>query len=165
MKEIPGYPGYSATTDGKIWSGPGHRKHKKGKFLKPGPSSNSEHLHVVLRKDGMSINKFVHRLILETFIGPCPDRMECRHLDGDPLNNNLDNLCWGTKRDNFLDAVKHGVRKQDCQYKLTEQDVRLVVYLYRTKLFSQKEIANIYNVDPSNVSHIINKDCWKHIWN
>lgn len=36
----------------------------------------------------------VHRLVLETFIGPCPDGQEARHLDGDATNNRLENLAW-----------------------------------------------------------------------
>ncbi len=50
----------------------------------------------------------VHRLILETFVGPCPEGMECRHLDGNPANNCLNNIAWGTREQNIEDNRKNG---------------------------------------------------------
>lgn len=52
----------------------------------------------------------VHRLVLEAFVGPCPPGMEARHLDGNPANNVLRNLAWGTKSENELDKVRQGRR-------------------------------------------------------
>lgn len=43
----------------------------------------------------------VHILVAEAFLGPRPGGMEeCRHLDGDKLNNRADNLRWGTRPGN-----------------------------------------------------------------
>lgn len=50
----------------------------------------------------------VHRLVMDAFVGPCPDGLEVRHLDGDPSNNRLSNLQYGTRPENQLDAVRHG---------------------------------------------------------
>ena len=50
----------------------------------------------------------VHALVLEAFVGPKPDGMEARHLDGDQTNNRPDNLRWGTRSENALDKVGHG---------------------------------------------------------
>lgn len=50
----------------------------------------------------------LQRLVLEVFIGPCPEGMEARHLDGDIKNNRLDNLKWGTRKQNAKDKVRHG---------------------------------------------------------
>jgi len=36
----------------------------------------------------------VDHLVLLAFVGPCPEGYECRHLDGDPANNHVDNLRW-----------------------------------------------------------------------
>jgi hypothetical protein len=44
---------------------------------------------------------YVHRLVLETFVGLCPpDKEECDHIDRNPSNNNLENLHWVTKKEN-----------------------------------------------------------------
>lgn len=55
-----------------------------------------------------TITRFVHRVVLEAFVGFRPDGMECRHLDGDSLNNRIDNLRWGTPSENAWDRVVHG---------------------------------------------------------
>jgi len=49
-------------------------------------------------------------------------------------------------------------------HKLTEQDVRMIIYMWRTNLFLQREIAEMYNSTRRNISSIVNKRTWKHIW-
>lgn len=48
----------------------------------------------------------VHRLVLEAFIGP--SNLITRHLDGNPANNVLSNLAWGTPAENSADMRVHG---------------------------------------------------------
>jgi hypothetical protein len=50
----------------------------------------------------------VHILVLETFVGPCPDGMQACHWDGNSANNRLGNLRWGTLSDNTQDRLRHG---------------------------------------------------------
>lgn len=66
------------------------------------------HEHVVLCYDGRNETRQVHLLVMAAFVGPAPDGMECLHLDGDPTNNRLDNLRWGTRSENNYDRVRHG---------------------------------------------------------
>jgi len=49
-----------------------------------------------------------HRVVLEAFVGPCPDGLVTRHLDGVKLNNRLSNLTYGTYTENNLDILRHG---------------------------------------------------------
>jgi hypothetical protein len=52
---------------------------------------------------------YVHIMVLETFAGPCPPGMECRHLNGVRADCRWpENLCWGTHSDNMRDRVAHG---------------------------------------------------------
>src|SRR3990170_1323459 len=44
--------------------------------------------------DHIRKTRLVHRMVLETFVGPCPDGMECAHEDGVRTNCNLSNLQW-----------------------------------------------------------------------
>ncbi|KKK60254.1 hypothetical protein LCGC14_3026180, partial [marine sediment metagenome] len=46
-------------------------------------------------------------MVLNTYVGECPAGMQCRHLDGDSHNNNLDNLCWGSQEENNTDRNEH----------------------------------------------------------
>src|SRR4051794_38431819 len=102
-------PGYCVGDDGSVWScvkwsRKGLIKYGEWRQLKPHPQSRG-HCTVELGRDNI---RFIHRLVLEAFVGPCPDGLECRHLDGDPGNNLLSNLKWGTRLENFQDSVKHG---------------------------------------------------------
>jgi hypothetical protein len=72
------------------------------------PKPNGKYREVHLRKDGEQFVRPVNCYVLEAFVGPCPSGMECRHLDGDVNNNNLQNLVWGTHLQNMRDSIKHG---------------------------------------------------------
>ena len=56
---------------------------------------------------------YVHRLVLLTFVC-APEkyaagiRVESRHLDGNPANNNVQNLAWGTVKENRADRRRLG---------------------------------------------------------
>lgn len=111
IKKIPGYVGYYADKKGNIWSRrtPGHTKIEPNKTLKKlTPTKNKGYYKIGLSKDCKVYTKHIHRLVLETFVGPCPRGMECCHNDGVRTNNNLSNLRWDTRKANSQDATKHG---------------------------------------------------------
>jgi hypothetical protein len=57
--------------------------------------------------------------VMLAFVGPCPEGMETRHLDGDPANNHRSNLKYGTRSQQRHDDVRHGrhnmARKTHCK--------------------------------------------------
>jgi len=54
---------------------------------------------------------YVHQLVLETFVGPRPEGRQCRHLNGNSLDNRLENLSWGTASEDNYDRVRHGTHQ------------------------------------------------------
>lgn len=54
----------------------------------------------------------IHTLVLEAFVGPRPEGAVCCHIDGDPTNNHVTNLRWGSYSDNNHDLVRHGTHFQ-----------------------------------------------------
>ena len=62
---------------------------------------------VCLCRDGIRSTKRVHRLVLEAFVGPCPEGMECCHWDDNPTNNALTNLRWDTTIENARDRFRN----------------------------------------------------------
>jgi hypothetical protein len=79
--------------------------------MKPS-AGHKGHLAVALSKGGKQYSRYVHRLVLEEFVGPCPEGMEaCHDPDRDPANCALSNLRWDTRKANIADAVRHGTAR------------------------------------------------------
>ena len=117
MKDITNYEGlYAATRDGKIWSYPKPCSSTNGMFLKAQLSLTKHNrttphrqLLVGLRKEGKRKVFQVHRLIALTYI-PNPDsKPDINHIDGNPENNNVDNLEWCTKKENMRHEIETGL--------------------------------------------------------
>lgn len=109
-KDINGYDGkYQISNLGNIRS---FSRWKNGALMKPtfcgkpGPYKK-----VVLVKTGRKDKKqeYIHRLVATHFI-PNPDNLsEVNHIDGDTLNNIVDNLEWCTRQYNAKHASEHGL--------------------------------------------------------
>lgn len=118
-RDIPGFEGYRAGSDGTIWSC--WRKGCPGKVGEPygsllttnwrklkGKAHNrSGHRYVKTRFHKTKLFA-VHHLVLFAFAGPRPDGSECRHLNGISNDNRPENLAWGTRRENVADSIVHG---------------------------------------------------------
>ena len=80
----------------------------KPKLLKPS-NNGSGYLSVQICCDGRQGRRYVHRMVLEAFVGPPPSgEHECAHWNGDRSDNRLENLRWATPRENKDDARRHG---------------------------------------------------------
>ena len=116
-KVIAGFPGYEVSDRGRVRSF--HRYHAGGafisdspqRFLKPWPT-NSGYLGVRLSKNGKKTTRKIHRLVLESFIGYCPEGLIACHNNGKRIHNYLHNLRWDTRSSNYLDTIKHGTAPQ-----------------------------------------------------
>lgn len=159
---IPGYVGYAAATDGTIWT---FRKRGQGcrgvfserwKQMKGSPSHGYQNVKLIC-SDGIGRNLRVHRLVLETFVGPCPPGMECRHYpDRNTFNNQLSNICWGTKSENTLDQVRHGTHYlSEKMRKLSNESIAEI----RASDETAKELSARFNINLCYVYQIRNYDC------
>lgn len=118
---VVGYTGYEVSDLGRVRSLDrvlpcgDKMRHHKGRILKPGKAPKGGHRFVGL---GGGQSQYVHRLVMEAFVGPCPDGLEVRHLNGDPDDNRVRNLAYGTHAENALDMLRHGnncnARKTHC---------------------------------------------------
>ena len=92
--------------------------------------------------------------------------METCHNDGNPLNNNLSNLRWGTRQDNQLDRNKHGTSnagEQHGMHKLTEADIRAIRKMAFSGRYKAQDIADKFGIHKAYVRQIKYKRVWKHL--
>jgi hypothetical protein len=111
---------------------------------------------------------YVHRLVLEAFVGPCPDGMEGCHGDGDTANNRLGNLRWDTPKSNRADASRHGTVPLGSRHgnaKLNEQQVREIrqKYVRGKRGCGYIRLAAEYEVSKLLIRKIIEREIWTHI--
>lgn len=119
-KDIPGHEGdYQVSDLGKVRSldrcvnnvnkkGTEFKRFLRGKVLAPAVFCKTGHLALPLGRRTRGIP--VHQLVLLAFEGPCPEGLEVRHLNGDPQDNRLENLQYGTRTENILDVYHQGKR-------------------------------------------------------
>ena len=114
IKEIEGFTGYFVSTDGKIFSnlGRGNRR-LYGKTVEmyelKGREAKNGYLRVYMRnEDNKRIDKYVHRLVAETFIENPQSKRVVHHIDTDRTNNAVTNLEWVTHKENNEYTFKDG---------------------------------------------------------
>ena len=164
IKEIPSLPNYFADTSGNIWS----KKSGELKKLKP-YKMQVGYLIVDPSVMGKSKHKRVHRLVLEAFVGPCPEGMEACHNNHIRDDNRLENLRWDTRKNNSHDALERGTHsglhilgEKAGASKLTDEEV---VSIRKQSQYGveQKQLAKLFNISAPAISFIVRRITWKHI--
>jgi hypothetical protein len=169
FRPVVGFPGYLVTSDGKVWSSAGRRR-RSGRWLHFVVMPNVPYLRVALYRRGQQHKFLVHRLVLEAFVGPCPEGMEACHNNGDPADNRLENLRWDTHSRNTVDCLQHGTHnwvnmrgETHHAAKITDQVARRILAAYSTGSMKQTAIARQLGVSKHVVWQVVNHRTWRHI--
>ena len=109
-KDVRGYEGlYQVSNTGKVRS----MVFRNNKITKPRIKelkiniNNHNRAYVSLYKDGTVKNCIVHRLVAMAFIENPLSLPEVNHIDGNPINNNVENLEWCTMKYNHMHAYQN----------------------------------------------------------
>lgn len=152
----------------RCWISKGGKKLNYPSLINPCLTKYGYH-QVSLYKNRKCKTVVVHKLVAESFIGKRRYGFQINHIDGVKINNYLSNLEYCTPKENTEHAFKIGLRKK-CHFgkwrptsKLEEKEVKSIIDLCKENIFTQKEIAKMFNVDRSNISLINNKKTWKYI--
>lgn len=158
---VHGWPGYRVSNLGRVKS----YKRSCGKLLSLSIKSNG-YQQVTLSKDCKTKNWSVHRLIWMAFN---PQRRPMMgklvlHLNGNKIDNRLENLYLGTAVDNANDAYRHGVLNMGNSHwksKLKVCDIHRIRALISTGNMSQADLARSYGVHSSTISKIATGKNWR----
>lgn len=156
MKNI--YDNYYITENGDIYN-------KYNKKLKPCNNGRGYLIVGLTLSSGKRIVKSVHRLLAEAFIDNPFNYSDVNHIDGDRLNNNLNNLEWLTHGDNIKHSYKlenrsaKGSNNSNC--KTSESTVNEICDLLQQGFSSAciRDLGYNYNI----VRKIKNRKIWLDI--
>lgn len=110
----------------------------------------------------------VHRAVAESFIQN-PDKKETiNHIDGNKLNNNVENLEWCTYKENSVHAVENNLIKSGAQShkaKLKNADVFYIRHMYENHkdVYSIKKLSEMFGVNKEAIRRVIKRESFKNI--
>lgn len=115
---VVGYEGkYEVSSTGRVRSLSRRVEHRDGtdrwldgRILKA-TADRKGHLYVSL---GAGNRRWVHRLVIEAFVGPIPEGKMVLHWNDIPGDNRIENLRIGDHRENSADSIRNG-RHPSCR--------------------------------------------------
>ena len=159
-KPIYGFENYQISNFGRL-------KSLKGKIMNPCVDS-SGYLNTSLRKDGKTYSVRVHQLVAIHFLRRTDIGCVVNHIDGNKLNNRVDNLEYVTSGDNNQKAYDTGLKaKGEDHYlaKLSDKDIFDIRVEFGLGRMTYREIEGKYNVANSTVSRICSLPDYRNPYN
>lgn len=161
-KNIPNFSMYQASNFGRLRS----LNYKRSGIIKVlNPSiSNDGYLKTMLLNDSGKYNSCtVHKFITLAFYGSRPPELEVNHIDGNKLNNNINNLEYCTRSENCKHAVRIGLwevkrGEKNGMAKLTQAQVDEAREAKRTKgrFWGRNEMAKRFGINAKHLQRIVN---------
>lgn len=178
---VPGFPCYAVSKDGEsLYSCRlyGSKLRRLGPWWKMKPKFSSciekkRPYFDLFVEVGKPERFFLHQLVMMTFVGPCPAGLECCHENDDPMDNRLENLYYGTKRDNMEDAIRNGllsVGEDSTAAKLTNAQVLACreewdsqEFTYQEKRVFLTKWSDALKVRKHYIRRLVKREIWKRI--
>lgn len=151
-KRIPTYPSYEVSNLGEV-----RRVGSEQPLKLSTKKGRHPYQRAHLCQDGKAKYILVHRLVLEAFVGACPKGHQCLHLDNNPRNNRLDNLKWGTPKENHSTINRQG--ESNGRARLTTDDVAFI----RSYTGPLKDLVAKYDMSYNHITNIRSNIAWKHV--
>lgn len=119
---------------------------------------------VTITGDGRQTQISVHTLVALAFLGPRPDGHEVNHIDGDKLNNRIENLEYVTHAENNRHAQRTGLNPVHCEHnpatKLSNEQVHEIRARYLAGE-TRGQLAAAFGMSKTGVGDIIKGKVFK----
>ena len=146
---------YEITRDGRVIS----HKNITPKELKCYMDRDG-YKRVTLRINGKAKHYAVHRLVAMVYLNNPNNLPEVNHINGDKLDNSLENLEWVTRSENTKKAYEN---KQIIALGKPKLTLELVKEIRENKdNLNREQLAKKYNVSCSCIQHIRKGRTWKN---
>ena len=153
--------GYFVTDCGKVWS------EKSRKFLKPSITPYGYPVVGLSVGDRKARVFFVHRLVVDAFLPPDPDRSITNHRNGDKTDNRLENLERCDHSGNLSHAHATGLRAQPkgTQHRSAKINEKIVREARRRwgSGDTMRSMAREYGIGYHSLRQAIHGETWKHV--
>ena len=152
---VRNYDTYSRVVRGKLVVSKHTKKRLGGKILSP-----KRYPRINLNGDYF----LIHQVVARTFIPNPNNYQQVNHIDGNKLNNRVDNLEWVSNQQNRDHAVKNRLiayGEKIGMSKLTLEQVKEIQTLANSGEYTQKQIANKFNICQQTVSKIKLNKTWQ----
>ena len=124
----------------------GRPDNRKGKVLKPKVDRYGYEV-VTLSKNGKRKSYPVHRLVAMAFIDNPLQKETVNHIDGNKLNNSVENLEWATHKEQKAHAIEMGLASKNINALKEANKKRSIPIYFRGKKYpSIKSAARENNV-------------------
>lgn len=182
---VPDHPDYLADTkQGKVYS------LKRG-FEELKSSASRGYRTISLYTDGISLSAGVHRVVMAAHLGTWNwDKPEVDHKDHNRANNSIDNLQLATRLEQMDEVARQKISESRKGFVLSEENKRKLLEANTGELNNKAKLTNEqvveilleygeiddvgkrqfslskareYDVDPSTIRRILDRETWKHI--
>lgn len=167
-RDIPGYEGlYQVSSLGRVKSL--SRKGSPRDFLLRAATTHDGYPQCGIVKNRKGYSFKVHRLVAMAFLGKraVDSSLDVNHLDGNKLNNTVENLELCTRSANIKHSFRIGLKDQHGdkhhQRKLYSWQVKEIRNKFLPRKYTRKMLANEYSISEASIKKILNNTNWANI--
>lgn len=146
------------------------RRSKPGKRTRPGRVMKLILMKIGYYKvaptvDGKNVHLYVHKIVAEAFLGPCPDGSEVNHRNGIKTDNRIENLEYVSHAENMSHASRAGllaIGESHPIARFTESDVRAI---RRRHAHGESicALARENRASTCTIHSIVHRKTWRHV--
>ena len=172
-RPVEGYEiSYAVLPEGEVYSLPRTVSTPNGGARRFGGNTLAKveingYLYVNLSKPGGARQHLLHRLVAKAFIPNPFDLPQVNHIDGNKLNNRVENLEWVTAQGNIDHAIATSLRSDvgvaNNNATLDEIAVTCIFNTHRSGWFTYVQLAKMFGVNPPCIYKICTGRSWKHL--